>query len=407
MPEPAIPLSEFADRRKKLRAALKKSVGVVFSGEPNDPLHDDFRPHPHFEYLTGITDESGAILILDPAHPVASLREILVLRPLNPELEKWDGLRLEVSKALRDQTGFHVILRSDGYNRYPRAINDAVKRTKSVSCLHPLAFHTQPVTPDLALFKLLAERIPGLVIEDCTEEVAKLRAVKSKNEVAIIQRAVDISAKGYDAVMRNIKPGMTEFDGEELLHHAYQTHGSRGPAYGTIVGAGINSTVLHYRANNQPLVDGDLICIDSGASFGGYGADITRTIPVTGKFTKRQREIYEIVLKAEMATIKAVRPGVRITDLDKVARSIINKAGYGDYFIHGIGHHLGLETHDVTPDGPLKVGNLITIEPGIYIPQEKLGVRIEDDVVVTKDGCRNLSAKIPKKATDIERIMAG
>jgi Xaa-Pro aminopeptidase len=404
MAEISIPLSEYAERRASLRRALKSSVGVVFAGEPADPLHGDFRAHPHFEYLTGMADEHGAILVLDPANPVENLREILVLRPLNPELEKWDGLRLGITKALKDKTGFKVILR---YDRYPRALADAVRRTKSVACLHPLAWHTQPVTPDLALFKTLAARIPDLVIEDRTEAVALLRSVKSKHEVAMIQQAIDITAAGFEALAKALRPGIGEFDAQETLEHAYRTNGSRGTAFGTIAGAGLNSTVLHYRANDRTIEKGDLVCVDSGARFGGYGADITRTFPADGRFSTRQREVYDVVLAANEAAIRAVKPGVRIADIDKVARAIITRAGLGDYFIHGIGHHLGLETHDITPDASLEAGNVITIEPGVYLPDEALGVRIEDDVLVTKDGRKNLSAKIPKRAADVESLMAG
>src|SRR5262249_39988514 len=148
-------------------------------------------------------------------------------------------------------------------------------------------------------------------------------------------------------------------------------------------------------------------CVDSGAKWAGYSADITRTVPVNGRFTKRQRDVYEVVLKAEAAAIKAVKPGARISQIDAAARKVINGAGFGDYFIHGIGHHLGLDTHDITPmgDRPLRSGAVITIEPGIYIPGERLGVRIEDDVVVTRSGAQVLSAAIPKKVADLERIM--
>jgi hypothetical protein len=153
------------------------------------------------------------------------------------------------------------------------------------------------------------------------------------------------------------------------------------------------------------LEDGDLILIDSGAVSGGYRADITRTLPINGKFSKRQREIYEIVLEAEEAAIKACKPGKRFAEIDQAARKVITKAGYGDAFIHSIGHHLGLETHDVSPDEPLRAGAVITIEPGIYLPDEKIGIRIEDDILITSKGHRNLSKDIPKAVKDIERVM--
>lgn len=402
MPIDCIPLAEYASRRTKLLASLKGAVGLIFAGTQADPLQDSFRPHPHFEYFTGIVDEPCAILLLDPANKIKSRQVTLLLTPLNREIEKWDGYRLEINKQLRDKIGINTIFRVSSLGRW---LNDAVKRSKRVACLHPFANIDQPVTPDLEVFRKVAERIPGVRIDDQTEVIAKMRAVKSKNEIAMIQHAVDITAAGYVAMFSGVKPNINEFAVQELLEHGYRTNGSRGPAYGSICGAGINSTVLHYQANDQKVLKGDLICIDSGASFGGYGADITRTVPASGKFSKRQREIYEIVLKAEIAAIKAVKAGTTFAKVDKAARDIINKSGYGDYYIHGIGHHLGLETHDITPDEPLKTGAVITIEPGIYIPKEKIGVRIEDNVLVTKDGCKNLSTKIPKTIDAVEKAM--
>jgi Xaa-Pro aminopeptidase len=207
-------------------------------------------------------------------------------------------------------------------------------------------------------------------------------------------------------MMKTVKPGMNEFDVQETIEHAYRTGGARVTAFPTIAGSGVNSTVLHYRSNDRTLADGDLMCVDSGAMFGGYAADITRTVPVNGRFTPRQREVYEVVLKAELAAIKATKPGVTLARIDAAARQIIVRAGYGDYFIHLIGHHLGLETHDASPDAPLKAGAVVTIEPGIYIPDEAIGVRIEDDILVTRDGTKNLSARIPKTVGGIEKVMA-
>lgn len=401
---PQISLKEFADRRARLRRELKNAVGIVFAGDHDAHLNNAFRPHPHFEYLTGVVDEPGAVLLLDPLHPVEARRDMLFLRPLNPEVEKWDGYRLEITQALRDRVGVGAVFRLD---KLPLFLNESARRARRAACLHPLAPYTQPVSPDLAIFKLLSERIPGLSIDDKTESIAAMRSVKSKAEITMIQRAIDITTAGFDAAVRAIRPGMSEFDVQEVIEHAYRTSGARDTAYRTIAGAGVNSTVLHYHANNQPLNDGDLICIDSGAAYGGYSADITRTYPVSGRFTKRQREIYDVVLESQLAAIKAVKPGATIPQIDAAARAVIKKAGFGDYFIHGIGHHLGLQTHDASPDMPLKTGAVVTIEPGIYIPDEKIGIRIEDDVVVTSSGCKVLSPDIPKKAADIETLMAG
>lgn len=404
MSEPTIALKEYASRRGKVLTSLKRSIGLVFAGEPGNPLHDDFRPHPHFEYLTGVTDEAGAVLLLDPTNPVEAKRATVFLRPLNPEIEQWDGLRDPIGGDLRSRLGIASISR---LNMLGRFLGEAAKRTQSLACLHPLATIDQPVSPDLAMFRRIADRVPGAEIIDRSTILARMRSAKSAAEVRMIAHAVDITAVAYKALFESMRPGLNEGDGQETLEHTYRINGGSGPAYGSIVGSAINSTVLHYRANDRTIERGDLICVDSGSGYRGYGADITRTLPASGKFTKRQRAIYDIVLKALNAGIAAVKPGATFARIDAAARSIITKAGYGDAFMHGIGHHLGLETHDINPDEPLKIGAVITVEPGIYLPDEALGVRIEDNVVVTKTGCRNLSARIPRTAAAVEKAMSG
>ncbi len=393
--------AEFASRRDRLLQRLDNAVGLVTAG---DAGHGEgvFRPHADFEYLTGVVDEPGAVLLLDPTNPVASRRSMLFLKPLNRERERWDGYRPEISAALRERLGIEAIFRTD---TLPRALNGAVRRRRRMACLHTPSVYTQPVSADLAIFRKVAERIPGTTIEDHGETLAKMRSVKSPREVALIQHAIDITSVGFAAMLRSAGPGVGEGDVQEAIEHAYRSHGSRNSAFATIVGSGVNSTVLHYVANDQTLEDGDLVCVDSGAVFGGYAADVTRTVPVSGTFSERQREIYELVLEAETAAIDAIRPGVTFAELDDAARNVIKGAGYGDYFIHSIGHHLGLQTHDATPDGPLEQGAVVTIEPGVYIPDEKIGVRIEDDVLVTESGSEVLSTKIPKSVSDIEKAM--
>tara|TARA_B100001059_G_scaffold229356_1_gene261851 strand:- start:51 stop:1286 length:1236 start_codon:yes stop_codon:yes gene_type:complete len=399
---PEIPLDEFATRRSRVLKGLKNRIGMIHAGSGHADLHGTFRPHAHFEYLTGITDEPGAILVLDPTAP-AGRESTLLLRPLDPEVEKWDGLREEIGTPLRERYGIRMVFR---LGRLGIVLNDCLQRTRRFGCLHPFGRLDQEVSPDLETFRRLADRYTDVVIEDCTGIISNLRAVKSKSEQAMVRHACDISKIAYLEMLRTVRPGMTEWDVMETLEHGYRSNGSRGPGYNTIVGAGLNGTVLHYTANKAPLQKNDLIVIDSGADFGGYTADVTRTIPAGGRFTARQREIYELVLRALKASIKTVKAGCTFAQVDKASRDIINKAGYGDRFFHGIGHHLGLEVHDITPKGPLKAGAIITIEPGIYLPDENFGVRIEDDVVVTRDGCVNLTSGIPKSVAAIEKAMA-
>lgn len=394
---------EYATRRAKVLKALKGSAGLIFAGDADDHLESSWRPHSHFEYLTGITNESSAVLLLDPSNKVASRREILLLVERNPEKEQWDGLRQSIGSALREETGFGTIMRTSALKML---LKDVSLRVKKFSTLMPLAGIGEAISQDLAVWNEVCLRTPGCELVDCTNVIPVLRSVKSQAEIKTIQEAVDMTARGFENAMDFVANGVNEYKVQAVLEHGYAMAGGRGSAFPPIVGGGLNSTVLHYKENDQDLVAGDLVCIDSGAFHLGYGADISRTIPVSGKFTKRQKEIYEIVLKAEEATIRAVKPGVTLSELDAVARRIITKAGFGDYFIHSIGHHLGLETHDTCgPVAPLKKGAVITIEPGIYLPDEAIGVRIEDDIVVTDKGYKNLSVAIPKTVAEIEARM--
>ncbi len=395
-PTLAVSVSEYAGRRERVLAQLKKdgsALGLILAGDADPSLSQSWRPHAHFEYLTGVTDESGAMLLLDPTHPVKAKRVQLFLRPLNPELERWDGFRAPLSTDLKAQYGIATILRTNSFSRF---LLESAKRAKRFACLHPLAAHTSPLSPDLAIFRESAARIPGATITDLSHLVPAMRAVKSSAEVALMQRAADITASGFAAALRAARAGHTEFDVQEAVEHAYKSAGARETAYRTIAGSGFNATVLHYHANKSPIAPGELLVLDSGASFGGYAADVTRTFAVSGRFSARQQVVYDTVLKAQIAAIKAARVGATMSDVDGAARKVIVAAGFGDFFIHGIGHHLGLEVHDADPATPLEAGMVITIEPGIYIPEESLGVRIEDDILITRGAPKVLTAAIPK-----------
>ncbi|HIA63512.1 MAG TPA: aminopeptidase P family protein [Planctomycetaceae bacterium] len=396
---------EYATRRAKVHKALKGAAGLVFAGKDESHLEGSWRPHSHFEYLTGITNESGAVLLFDPTHPTPSRREVLFLVSRNPETEQWDGLRKSIGSELRKKMGFATIVRTPSI---PMVLKDIASRSKKFAPLMPISSVKESVSTDLAMWNDVATRTPDCEIRDCATVIPSHRSVKSAAEIKIIQAAINMTERGFSDTFSFVAPGINEYKVQATLEHGYAMAGARGSAFSPIVGGGLNSTVLHYGQNDQDLVDGDLVCIDSGAFHAGYGADISRTIPVSGKFSKRQKEIYEIVLAAEEAAIRAVKPGVTLSELDAIARRIITRVGYGDYFIHSIGHHLGLETHDnCGPNLPLKSGAVITIEPGIYLPDEALGVRIEDDIAVTPTGHKNLSKNIPKKVSDIEKAMRG
>lgn len=395
-----ITISEHVARRNKLLKSLDGAVGLVFAGEQmgpgGKPKIDD-----NFVYLTGLRNEPGAVVMFDPKNENPLRRVLLFLKPSNPEMERWEGYRDPITTALKERLGFTTIYRT---NQLPGFVTTALRKSKHAACLHPLAVYPAAVSSDLNVFQQVAQRVPGVRIEDKTQILMQMRAVKSAAELKLIEQAAKITEAAYAQMIRHIRAGLNESQLQLALETVYKQQGG-DIAYGTIVGGGLNGTVLHYIDNNQPLVDGDLIVIDSAASFGGYASDITRTFPVSGKFTPDQRDTYEVVLASQLAAIKASKPGATLADVDAAARKVIDKAGYADHFIHSIGHPLGLSVHDVIPDHPLVENMVITIEPGIYIPDRKLGIRIEDDLVITKKGNRNITPNVPKTVKDIEAAM--
>ena len=398
MADPLITPSEFSKRRDTLLKSLGNSVAIVAAGEG---ASGNFKADANFVYLTGIENESGAIALFDGGHPQPERRVSLFLRPINSEAERWDGYRATINAELKKQTGFATVLRT---SMLPGMVTAALRRAKQAACVLPFAVYPAPVSADLAIFQQVAQRIPGVRIEDQTGLLLSMRATKSPAEIAMIVRAAAITEQAYRQAVPHIRPGLNEGQLQLALETVYKQQGG-GIAYGTIVGGGMGGTVLHYIQNNRPLEDGHLVVIDSAASFGGYASDVTRTYPVNGKFTSDQREVYEVVLASQLAAIKASKPGVRLSDIDAAARAVIDKAGFGDAFIHSIGHPLGLTVHDVVPDHPLKANTVITVEPGIYLPDRQLGVRIEDDLLLTRTGNKNLTEKIPKTVKEVEAQM--
>ena len=256
----------------------------------------------------------------------------------------------------------------------------------------------------------------GVRMEDLLPHLGQLRVVKDADEIRRLRQAVAISAEGHRAAMMAAAPGKWEYELEAAAEGTFRRLGAERVGYPSIVGAGFNSTVLHYDASRARLAEGDVVVMDMAAEFGYYSADLTRTIPASGRFSPRQRAIYDLVLGSQQAAMDSVRPGVTLPQLDQIARRYM-KAHSGElcgqrtcdaYFIHGLGHMIGMDVHDVGPgNAPLRPGMVFTLEPGIYLPGERLGVRIEDDVLVTETGCELLSAGLPRRAAEIEAVMAG
>jgi Xaa-Pro aminopeptidase len=392
---------EYAARRDKLRGMLHKDVAVLFGAKESEDLHYAFFQEPNFFYLTG-WEEPGAILLVTPAPD----GDILFLPPRVPAQEKWTGRKLGPDdRTVSEITGFGKVLPATSFERELKASLEK----------YPGLF----TLPADAKSPLLAKAAPGFATPDLRPLLARLRMIKSPAEIAAIQHSTDASIDAHRAAWRTMHAGEYEYQLAATMVETYESEGCRRSAYAPIVGSGPNSTILHYSRNSRRMDAGEVVVMDVAAECDDYASDITRTVPVSGKFTARQREIYEVVLGAQRAAIAAVKPGVTLGrrtpgGLYQIAYDYINTHGkdlhgepLGKYFTHGLSHHVGLDVHDASDvREPLQAGMVITIEPGIYIPEENIGVRIEDVVLVTPTGSKVLSAALPVNPDEIERALA-
>jgi len=409
-------VEQYRSRRADLRKALGDGVTVLFgrTEDHEEDLRTGFFQESNFYYLTG-WKEPGAILLLaplpdDPKTPGYSAkaklpREILFLPERNPGEEKWTGRKVGPSDPdVREVTGFAAVM--------PAARFEA-------EVLHALESYARIYTLlDQAAASRLKQLAPLRDTGSAAAAIAKLRMHKSAEEIALLQHSIDVTAEAHRAAWQRAAPGLYEYQIAAGMMDAYMAAGCERSAYAPIVGSGPNSVYLHYSRNSRRMDSGEVLLMDVGAECAGYAADITRSIPVNGKFTPRQREIYEIVLGAQKAAITAVKPGMMLSktapnSLYRIAYDYINSHGtdlhgdpLGKYFTHGLGHHVGLDVHDASDlSAPLEAGMVITIEPGIYIPEENLGIRIEDMVLVTEHGAQVLSSALPRDPGEIEKLV--
>jgi Xaa-Pro aminopeptidase len=413
------PNEEYKARRDKLMSGVDGPVVIFgYTGHEDASEVAVFFQEPYFYYLSG-HDEPGAALLLIPSpaggKKIDGPREILYLPTRDPGQEKWDGPKLGPDDpGISEKTGFGAV------ESLAKLKTDLATLSKTYqtfyTLLPPMVEEGYPhLTKSL---EMLHADLPEAKFEDLAPQLDAMRQVKSAGELALLQKAIGVSIDAQVDAMKYMRPGLFEYQVAARMKEIHEFGGCEREAYAPIVGTGFNSTVLHYSVLDAQIKDGDVVVMDVGGEYGGYAADITRTIPANGKFTPRQREIYDIVLGAQNAALAAVKPGAVLYggkgSLQQIVTDYIDSHGHdregrtlGRYYPHGISHHLGLDVHDPgdrTP--PLEPGMVVTVEPGIYIPEENLGVRIEDDVLVTSDGYKILTARLPRTADEIEGIMA-
>ncbi len=408
----------YIENRKRFMNTIEdNSVIVLFAGKSRPKTGDEvyqFTPDRNFYYLTGIQEE-GHIVVLSKLNN--SVSEKLFLTDLDLDKEMWSG------KTLRDTEGQEISGIKDTV--YMKEFNDyfnrIVKGSEDINLYLDLdreAFEDDASVSN-SFAKEIISKYPHINIKNLISKIAPLRMVKSDEEIKEMRKAIEITIEGVKALMKNVKAGMKEYEIESYFDFECKTRGVKDYAFRTIAAAGKNATILHYVDNNSELKDGDLILFDLGAQWNLYNGDITRAFPINGKFTERQKEVYEAVLRVNKAVINKIKPGVDSKELDEWARGLIaeeciklgiikEKEEVKKYYWHRIGHSLGLDTHDLGILGrefTFKEGMVFTVEPGIYIGEEGIGIRIEDDILVTKDGCEVLTKDMIKEIKDIEEFM--
>jgi Xaa-Pro aminopeptidase len=426
----------YAERRAQLAAQTDAPIILWgFTGREEVSEANVFAQEENFYYLTGHNEE-GAGLIIFPATkhdnsspaPVGSStaahddtssspREILLLPAKDPAKEKWNGVRFSPSDPdITSRTGFATV---KPFTEMRAEVEKLAKNFPAVYTILPYEKELGGYPHEKQVVDWLQVAAPQAKVKDIRLNIYALRQIKSHGEIAFLQRAIELSLDAQLEAMKMMRPGLYEYQIAAKMVEVHAMGGSEAEGYAPIVGAGPNSVALHYDKLSRKIEDGDMVVLDVGAQYSGYSADITRTLPANGKFTPRQREIYEIVLGAQNAAMATLKPGVDLCKKGghsayKVSYDYINSRGkdlhgksLGQYYIHGLGHDIGLNVHDPGEYcEPLKPGMVITMEPGIYIPEENLGVRIEDDILITPDGHKLLSERLPRDPDQIEKIMA-
>lgn len=402
----------YLDRRGILMERLQK--GLIFV-----PGRGAEGVNPNFRYLTGVAEPRGALLLAPGGTRIETGRnhpgpdyvrgriaqQVLFLPARDPLAARWgEDSAATLEQVGADDAGVDAVIAASEMEAVLAQSFQTARKLFYVRGTAPAL--AGPDDADAAFVAKVRRRFFDLEVRDGTPDVHEMRRIKDDGEIRAMERAAAVTAKALQRAARLVRPGAKEYEIEAEITRTYRGVGG-GHAFDPIVGSGANALSLHYKQNSGPIEDGVLLLIDTGATLDGYASDVSRTWPVSGRFSDRQREVYEVVLAAQQTAIAAARPGAMLGDLHAAAYEVIDKAGLGEHFIHGLGHYLGMETHDVGDvHRPLQAGAVFTVEPGVYIPDEQIGIRIEDDVLITGDGCRVLTEAIPKSAEEIERMLA-
>ncbi|MFM2136157.1 MAG: hypothetical protein RL021_1557 [Bacteroidota bacterium] len=419
----------FTENRKKYRALLPENAIAFFNSNDEMPRNGDanflFRQQSDIFWLTGI-DQEQTILVMAPNHPIAEYRELLFVRKTNEHIAVWEGHKYTKEEA-RVASGIQsVYWVEDFHSILPVLMHHSQK--VFINLNENDRFVTEVPYRDERFAATLRQKYPNHSYERSGPLMARLRAIKSDTEVGLMRIACDITDKAFRRVLRFTKPGVHEFEIEAEIIHEFIRNRATGHAYTPIIASGPNACVLHYNDNNQVCKDGDVILLDFGAEYANYAADLSRSIPVNGRFTARQRDVYNAVLRVMRAAKKLLVVGNtipkyheevgRIMEAELIGLGLLDAAAvkkqdpkqplYKKYFMHGTSHFLGLDVHDIgSRYEPMQAGMVFTCEPGIYIPEEGLGIRIENDILITGKGPVDLMERIPIEVEEIEELMVG
>src|SRR5437660_2344304 len=407
------PNSVYAERRARLAAQVDGPIVLSgYTGREEVSQTYIFEQEESFYYLTGHNEEGAGLLILPAAKGGGAAngpRETLFLPAKNPQKERWNGVRMSPSDpGIEARTGFAAVKQFD--SEFRSTVESLAKTFPNFYTILPYQKELGGYPHEKEVVDWLQLAAPQAKLKDVRAQIGAMRQIKSPGELAFLKEAIDLTLDSHLEAMKLMRPGLYEYQVAAKMVEVHAWGGSEAEGYAPIVGAGPNSTALHYDKLSRKIEDGDIVVLDVGAQYSGYSADITRTIPANGKFTPRQREIYEIVLGAQNAALAALKPGVSfckeekdsVKSVYKIAYDYINTHGkdshgkpLGQYFIHGLGHNIGLNVHDPGEYcKPFVPGMVLTIEPGIYIPEENLGVRVEDDFLITETDSKFLSERL-------------